>query len=247
MKHDQLLPKPSHALRVKMAASRSEYAAALELLYQLYLAKGYTRPHPSGLLYNPVFGLRSSRTLVAIDAEGTTVGSLSVVGDNCHGLPMESTYPTEVESLRRQGLAIAEIAGLTVASGAGRRPREVFFALTEFMIQYAYWRQLDDLVMVMHPRHYRFYWELFRAAPIGPCRHHKSVCGNPAIACRIGLRHLSRNVDPALWRRYFSRSYPDWCFEGPPMSAADQEYFCRRRGIVDRAVYAEHSEFARAG
>jgi hypothetical protein len=248
MKPDLLLPKPRLALRVQMAETRSEYASAFELLYQLYLIKGYTRPHPSGLLYNPVFGLPTSRTLIAVDATDVTVGCLSVVGDSDYGLPMESTYHDEVDQLRREGRRVAEVAGLSVASGAGRRPREIFFALTEFMIQYAYWRQLDDLVMVMHPRHYRFYWECFRAAPIGPCREHKSVCGNPAIACRIDLGWLSRNVEPVLWQRYFSRSYSAWSFEGPAMSAIDHEYFCHRRGIADRAACVDSSEpLARAG
>lgn len=248
MKHDVLLPDPRSPLHVRIASTRREYAAAFELLYRVYLAKGYTRPHPSELIYSQLLGLPTSRTIVAIDTGRRLAGSLSIVGDNRLGLPLESTYPDEVDALRRQGRVLAEISGLSVEPCASRRPREIFFALTEFMIQYAYWRQLDDLVMLVHPRHYRFYWQCFRAAPFGPCRDHKPVCGNPAIACRIDLRFLERNVDPTLWHRYFGWPYPGWCFSTPSMNAADHEYFCRRRGLAAGAVCADCGEHAaRAG
>jgi hypothetical protein len=239
MRDDLLLPQPHAPIRVQIAESRSEYSAAFELVYRLYLAKGYTRPHPGGVVYHRAFGLSSTRTLVAVNSEGRVVGTLSVVGDSPAGLLLESTYPEEVRSLRGEGRFLAEIAALGVNPDAGGRPREVFFSLTEFMIHYAYWRRFDDLVMAIHPRHYRMYWQCFRAAPMGPCREYEQVCRNPAIACRIDLHTLRQNVDSSLWERYFSRVYADQCFAAPPMRQADHIHFCRRRGIAVGPAFSE--------
>jgi hypothetical protein len=107
-----------------------------------------------------------------------------------------------------------------------------FFALTKLMIHYAYWRGHDDLVMTIHPKHYRFYWRHFRMYPLGPHRPHQSAGGNPAVCHRIDLRHLKRNIAPELWEQYFSTGVPVSQLDRPPMQPADHAYFSARSGIA---------------
>lgn len=225
------LPTPDSNLIVRIAASRRDLVGAFELVYSEYLAKGYIRPHPERMIYQPVFGLPSSRTMVAAVPGNDIVGTLSIVGDNPLGFQLETTYPDEVQLLRKEGRKLAEITYLT-SGGSGRfRPREVFAALTRFTIHYALWRGYDDLLMAVHPRHYRFYWRVFRAAPLGPPRTHKVVEGNLASCCRIDLGSLKSNMTSELRQRYFSSVYQETQFLRPPITPTDHQYCCNRTGV----------------
>lgn len=231
MMNQMRLPTPNSDLIVRIAANRRDLVGAFELVYSAYLAKGYIRPHPERIVYQPVFGLPSSRIVVAAVPGDDIAGTLSIIGDSPFGFQLETTYRDEVRSLRNEGRKLAEITCLTTESAGGFRPREVFAALTRFTIHYALWRGYDDLLMAIHPRHYRFYWRIFRAAPLGPPRAHEVVEGNPALCCRIDLGNLSRNMTPELSRQYFSCAYRDTQFLRPPINPTDHQYCCNRTGV----------------
>lgn len=236
-----LLPTPHSNLNVRIATTRRELVEAFELVYSSYLAKGYIRPHPGRIVYQAAFGLPSTRTLVAVTPSGDIAGTLSIVGDNLRGFQLESTYPLEVQSLRNDSRKSAEITCLTTENTGGSRPREIFVALTQFTIHYALWHGYDDLLMALHPRHYRFYWRLFRVDPLGPPRAHQIVEGSPSLFCRIDLANLERNMTPELSRQYFPCRFAQSEFLRPPISPADHQYCCNRAGVssnVDSDVFS---------
>jgi hypothetical protein len=222
---------PNAPLDVRIATSRDELTSAFELVYQSYQAKGYLQPHAGSLIYREAFSLPASRTIIAAVQPKPVVGTLTIVGDNALGLELERTYPREVQSLRDQRRNVAEITCLAIQAPRELRSTAVFFALTRFMIHYAYWRGFDDLLIAVHPRHHRFYWRHFRVSPIGPCRPHECVNGSPSICCRIDLHHLRRNVDPDLWQQYFSLEFPETAYVRPPIAPALHRYFSRRAGL----------------
>ena len=225
------LPIPNSDPIVRIAASRRDLVGAFELVYSAYLAKGYVRPHPERMVYQPVFGLPSSRTMVAAVPGNSIAGTLSIVGDNRFGFQLETTYRDEVQLLRNEGRKLAEITCLTIESAGGFLTMEIFVALTRFTIHYALWRGYDDLLMAVHPRHYRFYWRILRATPLGPARAHEVVQRAPSLCCRIDLGNLKRNMTPELSRRYYSCVYPERQFLRPPISPADHQYCCNRTGV----------------
>jgi len=236
-------PSAVGPLQVRIAVRRTELAAAFELVYRSYLGRGYIDPHPGGIVYRKSLGLPASRTIIATTRSDQVLGTLSVVGDNPLGLELEGTYPSEVQSLRHAGRSLAEITCLAIQPSDEIRPTAVFFELTRFMIQHAYSRKLDDLLMAVHPRHYRFYWRHFRVWPFGPCRACSSVRGNPSIACRIDLHTLKQNVPPELRRRYFDEQLPETSLTSPPIDPMDHDYFLNRIGITWHADPADHPEW----
>jgi N-acyl amino acid synthase FeeM len=225
------LSAPNADLDVRIAANRRDFVGAFELVYFAYLTKGYIRPQPGRMVYQSVFGLPTSRTMVAAAPGDNVAGTLSIVGDNRFGFQLETTYRDEVQLLRDEGRKLAEITCLTIENAGGFRPTEVFAALTRFTIQYAIWRGYDDLLMAVHPRHYRFYWRIFRAAPLGPPRAHEVVEGNLALCCRIDLVNLKRNMAPEMSRQYFSGENRETQFLLPPITPTDHQYCCNRAGV----------------
>jgi len=232
MNDSACFPQDAPGLRVRCGVERDELAAAYELVYRCYRDRGYTSSRSGGLIYQPTFGLPSSRTLVAGPADREAVGTLSIVGDNPWGFEAETTFPEEVRALRRQGRKLAELTCLAIEPVGEFEPRSVFFALTKFMIHYVMWRGYDELLLAIHPRHYRFYWRFFRAYPLGSTRSHSFANGNPALACGIDLRTLRQNGDPELFRRYFARPIPAEAFLRPAVRPEDHHYFCRRSGAL---------------
>ena len=236
-------PPPTTVLNVRIAVGRRELSEAFRLVYQSYRSRGYIAPHESRIAYSPRFGLPSSRTIVATTASNEVVGTLTVVGDNVHGFHVEPTYPTEIWALRKSGKRLGEVTCLATKVTDMFCPREIFFGLTRYMIHYAYWQKFDDLLLSVHPRHHRFYWRHFRVFPLGPCRAHAAVCGNPAIGCRMDLRYLGQNMETALWERYFAEVQSENHYSGPPISPEDHRYFCRETERI--AAHAGHDGRAR--
>ncbi|MFH1920969.1 MAG: hypothetical protein ABIP48_13955 [Planctomycetota bacterium] len=222
-------------LDARIARGRRELIGAFELVYRSYLAKGYVSPHSGGIIYREAFGLPASRTVVATTESAIVLGTLTVVGDNPAGIDIEITYPGEVRSLREEGRDLAEITCLAIRPTGEFARTAVFLALTRCMIHHAYREGFNDLLMAVHPRHYRFYRRYFRVLPLGPCRPHPFVRGNPSIGCRIDLDNLKQTVAPEMWHQYFAHPPPESDYTEPPIERADHSYFLGRSGITPRA------------
>ncbi len=229
--HSLPRPSPTTGLNVKIAAGRRQLSEAFRLVYQCYRERGYAARHSSEMLYHPCFGQPSSRTIVATTASNEVVGTVTVVGDNQYGFQLDPFYRSEIRALKRSGRRLGEVTCLAIKPTNRLRPREVFFALTRYMIHYAYWQKFDDLLISIHPRHHRFYWRHFRVFPLGSCHTHSAVCDNPAIGCRMDLYYLGRNMDANLWERYFREVQPESHYTGPPISADDHRHFCKQRSV----------------
>jgi hypothetical protein len=152
-------------LDVRIANGRETLAAAYELVYRAYLQRGYIPANPGRIVYKEVFGLPTSQTIVTTGAAGQVVGTLTIVGDNPLGLDIEGVFPEQVARLRDRRCHIAEITSLAVEPQTAFPKRAVFFALTQFAMNYGFHQRYDGMLMAIHPRHYRFYWRVFRAVP----------------------------------------------------------------------------------
>ena len=210
-----------------IARRRPDLVRAYELVYRRYVERGFVPPDPAGLIYHPTFGLRSSRT-IATTYYGRTVGTVTVVGDNFNGLAIESTYPREVENLRRQNRSLAEVTCLAIEPRPEEPKNGAFFALTRFMYQYAQWCEFDDLLLAVHPRHVRFYERWFRVYRFGPCRPYDLVQGAPAIACRIDLNSVDDVVPADVYQWYTHPAILTHEFHRGPISPLDHWYLTGR-------------------
>ncbi len=218
----------------EIVTRRRELAAAYQLVYRRYVARGFVAASPGGIVYHDTFGLPRSRT-IRTAYENLTVGTVTIVGDNFSGLQLESTYPHEVAQLRRENRSLAEVTCLAIEPSGDEPHNGAFFALTRFMYQYARWRKFDDLLLAVHPRHVRFYERWFRVYRLGPCRPYHLVQGQPAIACRIDLHSVSETVPSDVCQWYNDPKIAPFEFQRPGISAVDHAYFSARA-----ATHARH-------
>jgi hypothetical protein len=196
-------------------------------------------PVPAGLVYHPTFGLPQSRTIVTAH-DGHMTGTVTLVGDNFHGLHLESTFPAEVAQLRARQRVLAEVTCLAIEPQPGEPKNGAFFALTRFMYQFARWCQYDDLLLAIHPRHVQFYERWFRVYRFGPCRPYNLVQGQPAIACRIDLHAVNDRVPRDVYQWYTHPAIGPFEFQSGPIAHRDHVY------LSSRASHEPHERCQRA-
>ena len=229
--------------RTRFAASRAERESALRLVHDNYVSAGLCPHGTADIVYYRPLGLPASRMAIVQDPAGRMVGTLSIVEDNALGLKLDHTYHAEVAQLRARQRGLAELTCLAIRHQSLREATAVFFTLTRFLFRYAAWRGLDDLLMAIHPRHLAFYRRFFHVTQFGPRRSYEDVQGQPAVACRVDLHTVTRDVAPQIRRYYWSEHYRDEDFAASPMPQEDHLYFCRRAGL---SLYDVDSNEARS-
>ncbi len=215
----------------RLAENREDFLAAYRLVYAAYRERGYCRFSPNELVYEPTFGTPASRTILAFDQHNHLDGALTIVLDSGGKLKIDSLNLPHIKGLRLCGRKLAEVRCLAVQTGAGGDGLATFFSLTRFLIQYAYWMRLDDLLLAIHPRHLNFYRRSFNARPIGSTQHYCAAGNHPAVGCHINLRTLPDFADPTLFCRYMSEPISAEEFKAPDMSAINHAYFCHLAGL----------------
>lgn len=215
------------ACRVRFAQRRDELQRAFRLVYQVYRDRGYLAGNETGIRYHPLLGLSDSRTIIAMSPADRLLGTVSLIFDGDNGVPIESAFSAELNGLRDAGRRIAEAVSMAVQGCRKVRSRSVYFALTRFLIQYARFREIDDLVIAVHPNHARFYCKLLGFEPLGSCRAYDAVRGHPAVACRLSLEDFSGS-NPVLRKMHLTRPIPIEHFRQPSMRLVDHAFFLRR-------------------
>ena len=183
---------------VEVATQRYHFEEAFRLVYQEYYKKGYcsANPHQSRLsIYNALpesvtFCLWRNRMILA---------TASLIIDSPVGLPMEETYPNEVQALRVQGRKLSEVSLLALNSELipkGIKP--IYFAerlrrlYHLFKPLFWYARKTagcSDLCIAVNPVHKMLYSSLY-FEQFGEEKVYESVNGNPSIAMRLNFDKL---------------------------------------------------------
>lgn len=233
-------PNAGGQVVVQIAQEREEFRQAFELLYRAYRARGYVAPHPHGIVYRLSYGLPTSRAMVVLmpgeAGHSRVIGTLTIVGDGCLGLPMEGDCQREVQQLRERGRRLAEVSGLAIADEHRSPLLQTFYCLTRFLVQYACDRRVQDLLITVHPRHVAFYREWFCFEPCGPCRPCAAAAGNPGVPCRLDLERLAEAGDRRMYANYFYPQIPYDRLRRPGMRREDHYYFCYLAGLLPEGL-----------
>ena len=181
---------------ITIAQDVDDFLQAFHLVHNVYLSSRYLpRAKPEGLqcgLHHLlpetcVFLFRSSRTVVS---------TMTLFPDTPQfGLPMDAIYRKEVDVLRAQGRRVAEVGSLATAVHC--RGNNIIMHLAKAIFQYATATRIDDICIMVNPKHVRFYTSLFLFSPFGEKRHYPRV-NAPAVALRVDMRTIA----PALRKAY---------------------------------------------
>lgn len=184
----------------KIADSGNELLQAFHLLYQEYRSSGYVQDKPDKLLFTRHHLLPNTTVFVA-KSENTVLSTATLVRDSHHsGLPMDDLYGPELETLRRQNRSLVEVCSL--ASDRQFFSRSGTHHFVSLVYYYFLYMDVDDVCIMVNPKHVRLYKSLFGFEVFGEEKHYPRV-NAPAVALR---------VDTAATRKKLTCTDHDHCF-----------------------------------
>jgi hypothetical protein len=222
-------------LRCTAARRRHELRTAFQLVYERYYRDGLASWNRLGLRILPHQLLDTSWVLLARRGQ-KCLGTLSVIEDGAMGLPMEQLYPAEVWQLRRSQTRIAELACFALLDQSPAESMTVLRALLQAACEVGFRKQVDELVICVHPQRARFYERRLGFEALGPRRFCPWVCGQPAVAMKLTLQAGSRATEVIAHRGAHSECFGTFA-EPESLRFADRAYFLR---LLDSAACARH-------
>lgn len=176
---------------VKIAETTDEYYKAFRLLYDEYHRAGYTQRHPSAMLYS-LWSLLSTTNVFIFKSHLEVASTMSHIMDSePFGLPMDQVYKDHLDDLRAQGRKIAELGAL--ATQQKRRWSNLMIFLYRAAMHFAKYSGVTDLVLMVNPKHVRFYKQILFCEPFGEERLYEKV-GAPAVPLRVDMGTLELNL-----------------------------------------------------
>lgn len=210
-------------IQLRVAANRGDRQAVFELIYRSYLRAGLCTKSDCGMRVTP-YQLLTSTDIFLAELRGQAISTVSLVRDGELGLPMESLYPEEVAARRAAGVHVAEVSCLADRRQGTARFFGLFCELSRMMAQLARKTGVDELLVVVNPRHAPLYRRYMAFEQIGEVRDYDAVEGFPAVP--LSLNFAKAKVEkPKSWREFFGEPLPDDALQSCPISADDREYF----------------------
>ena len=170
---------------IKIAETRDELEQAFSLVYREYLKLGYIKePNPSEM-YLSICHILPETAVFIFKSYLTVICTLTQIFDSkLFGLPMDDLYHEELNALRNASRKLVELSALATPKQA--RWRNVFMYLCQAMYWYAIYKNVNDLCIMVNPKHVDFYKTIFLFEDLGPEKYYPNV-GAPAVALRLDL------------------------------------------------------------
>lgn len=177
---------------IKIAETRDEWAQSFALVYREYIAAGYIKtPHPSELSLNS-YNFLPETCVFIFRTYLTVISTLTQIFDTeLFGLPMDDLYRPELDGLRAQNRKLTELSAL--ATPKETRWCNLMVFLSKTMFEYSKLNEVNDICIMVNPKHVSFYKTMFLFDDFGPERFYARV-GAPAVALRINMDNIEEKL-----------------------------------------------------
>lgn len=163
-------------------SSTGERTAIQALIRQQYEQQGYTRDTNSFKQLVAYLMLPSTTTFVA-RKNSTPLGTVSVIADSDHGIPMAAAFPQQIQTLRDKQLHLAEVSQLAIDSAlvTQRERFDILRSLFSLVFHHARHTAISCLCIAINPKHEKLY-DALSFTTLGVRDAYQAVSGAPAIA-----------------------------------------------------------------
>ncbi len=202
---DGKLASEDHSIekvRVDLAASFSQLCDSFRLVHDRYVDSGYMEPHSSGMRYSIFHFLPQTKIFVATKCK-RVVGTGYIVLDSGAGLPSSHIFHREFAQLRDQGRAIAEAGSFACDPVLDGKHGMVNLRLIKTGFPWAAGIGVDDLCVVVNPKHVSFYTRVLGFEQLCDARSCSYVRGADGLLLRLDLSSILQGISepPALLRK----------------------------------------------
>jgi hypothetical protein len=178
----------ANGFKFKIAQNKDEFEGACRLVHDQYVQKGYMERRKSGMRLSLFHALPETTTFIG-KKNDLLAYTLTLFQDSALGLPMDSIYKKELDSLRAQGRKIAEVGALAAHPDIQKEDQTVLMHGNKIMHKYGRDHLgVDDLVIAINPKHQWLYEHVLLFEKIGDLTQYDYVKKAPAVAYRLNLR-----------------------------------------------------------
>ncbi len=173
------------SLDLSYASSADELKKSFSLVYESYLKRGLVPTAKSHKMLFSIYSLLPGTVHAVAKHKENAVSNLTGIPNTEEfGLPMDALYKSELDRLRDLGRNIVELSSL--ATMCEYRGKNLFLYQIQAMYWYFIYKGVDDICIMVHPRHKKYYKKLFPFEDMGPVRHYPKV-NAPAVGLRGNL------------------------------------------------------------
>ena len=177
---------------VKWAETDQDFLKSFNLLYERYLECNYIKECESFPFHYNCYNLLEKTKKVILEKKAGILSTVDIVMDNTPlGLPMDAIYKEELDALRNEGRRICEVGSLACSRDANWQ--NTFMPLFRIVFWHARNNGLNDLCIMVNPKHEAFYKSVMVMETLGEEKFYPSV-NAPAIALRMNLDHYHETV-----------------------------------------------------
>ncbi|MCW2525114.1 MAG: hypothetical protein JWO63_3449 [Frankiales bacterium] len=198
-------------IRFKIASSSAEIAKAINLVDDCYVARGILDREQKQISTHIL--LPTTTVFVAL-RDDEVIGTVSLIEESPLGFPMEEVHP-EVQQFRSDLRRSAEVGGL--ATVARYRKSGLSIMLYNMLYRWArYYRNIEDLIIAVHPSSEGFYSNVLLFEKIGSIREYKKLRGAESVPLHLDIpgvlaRFKSMYEKIKLQRCYYDNLYSFFC------------------------------------
>lgn len=217
--------------KTKIADNFSEWIGSFRLLYKEYLSAGYVNKQtPSRILFK-INHLLPETVVFVTNIFQTPVSTLTQFFDDPQfGLPSDSVYRPELDSLRSDGRVISELGSLAIQKNF--RWQNLFLQKYRAMYWYSRKRKINDLCIAVNPKHVAYYKTVFLFETFGALKFYPRVQA-PAVLMRLNLDRFPERLMETYHHMEDECNLYDFFhyLEGNPIK--DYEIALRRMGVIN--------------
>lgn len=177
---------------IKAAEHIDEYKQAFKLVHDEYARSGYISPSPEHPFFYSLFSFLPETRVFIFQSQNHVIGTLTQIFDTPgFGLPMDKLYKKELDALRIGGRRIAELSSFVTSTQF--RMRNIMVYLCKIMFTHSHFKNVDDICIMVNPKHVNFYTKMFLFEPFGPELFYDKVQA-PAVPLRIDMKYIAARV-----------------------------------------------------
>jgi len=181
---------------LKFAEDISEYKQAFKLVHDEYVASKYFEASPDHPYHYSRFSFLPESSIFILKSDNVVVATLTEIFDTPEsGIPMDELYKREVNRFRDKDRRVAELSAFVV--GSNFRMRNVMIYLCGAMFKYSRSNSINDICIMVNPKHVKFYTKMFFFEQFGPALYYEKVSA-VAVPLRVNLD----NIDELLKEKY---------------------------------------------
>lgn len=156
----------SNNIKIELIKNKSELEEVYKLTYKSYYQAGLIGKNKNEkVIHHPELDSNNSTFIIAAKIGNRIIGTLTLSIDDVDGLPVDGSFKTETDKIRKEGLKLASCWRIAIDPEYNASVA-VLIKIIQKMVDLIFKNNIDTVVFVFSPRHAKIYSKMINLIPI---------------------------------------------------------------------------------